>query len=145
SRRKGIWMGGNVPLGYDVKDKKLIINAEEAERVRTIFARYLELRSRNELLRDLRECQILSKRAVRLDGSIRGGICFTRGALACLLRSGSISARLYKGKHYTGEHEAILDPQLFEAVQQVLASQAASRREYRLNDQSLLTGKIFDD
>src|SRR3954464_10334594 len=54
SRRKGIWMGGNVPLGYDVKDKKLIVNAEEAERVRSIFAGYLELRSLNDLLRDLR-------------------------------------------------------------------------------------------
>src|SRR5215217_7723767 len=146
SRRKGIWMGGNLPLGYEVKDKKLIINAEEAERVRTIFARYLELRSLNDLLRDLRERGILTKQVARLDGSIRGGICFTRGALACLLKNRVyIGAAVHKGKHYPGEHDPILDQQVFEAVQQVLASQAASRQEYRLSNHSLLTGKIFDD
>jgi DNA invertase Pin-like site-specific DNA recombinase len=146
SRQKGIWMGGNVPLGYDVKDKKLVINGEEAERVRTIFRRYLQLRSLNALMRDLREREILSKRVVRANGTVRGGICFTSGPLACLLKNRVyIGEAVHRGKHYPGEHEAILDPELFHAVQETLASQGHSRLQHRINNQSLLTGKIFDD
>src|SRR4051794_27896457 len=118
SRRKGIWMGGNIPLGYQVRDKKLVLHPEEAERVRYIFQRYSELRSLNDLLRDLRERGILSKRVVRPNGTVRGGICFTRGALACLLKNRVyIGEAIHKGKHYPGEHEAILGAGLFEAVQ----------------------------
>src|SRR5215207_6918705 len=73
SKRKGMRMGGPVPLGYDVKGKKLVINPEEAEQVRLIFRRYLEVRSLTELLRDLRSRWILTKTAQRADGSVRGG------------------------------------------------------------------------
>jgi DNA invertase Pin-like site-specific DNA recombinase len=146
SRRKGIWMGGNVPLGYEVREKKLVINEEEAEAVRTIFQRYVELRSLNDLLRDLRQRAILSKRVVRSNGRVRGGICFTRGPLACLLKNRVyIGEAVHKGKHYPGEHEPILERRLFEAVQQALAAQRQARLQYRINNQSLLTGKIFDD
>jgi DNA invertase Pin-like site-specific DNA recombinase len=144
SKRKGMRMGGPVPLGYDVKDKKLVISQEEAERVRHIFCRYLELRSLTELLRDLRQCQILTKAAQRADGSVRGGICFGKGSLEYLLKNRVyIGETKHKGKYFPGEHPAILDPSLFAQVQELLASKA--RRLAGVNTQSLLTGRIFDD
>jgi site-specific DNA recombinase len=146
SKRKGMRMGGPVPLGYDVKDKKLIINPEEAEPVRTIFRQYLKLKSITKLADDLSRRNILTKRAVRPNGSIRGGICFTKGPLAYLLKNRVyIGDVVHKGRHYTGEHPAILDLPLFEAVQQVLTGQAQSRQHGRINTPSLLAGKIFDD
>src|SRR3977135_2726182 len=85
SKRKGIWVGGNVPLGYESRDKKLVIHEDEAERVRTIFRRYLELGSIGALLSDLRDHGIVSKMRTRSDGRTFGGIPFTRGPLAYLL------------------------------------------------------------
>src|ERR1700687_2332252 len=82
SKRKGIWVGGNVPLGYESRDKKLVIHEEEAERVRTIFRRYLELGSIGQLLPDLRERGILTKLRRLSHGRTVGGIPFTRGPLA---------------------------------------------------------------
>src|SRR5262245_17063871 len=74
SKRKGMRMGGPVPLGYDVVDKKLVINGEEAERVRYIFGRYLDLTSLTGLLAGLRQLRILTKASRRSDGTQRGGI-----------------------------------------------------------------------
>jgi site-specific DNA recombinase len=87
SKRKGIWVGGNVPLGYESRDKKLVVHEDEAEaeQVRTIFRRYLEVGSIGALLSDLRDRGIVSKTRTRPDGSAVGGIPFTRGPLAYLL------------------------------------------------------------
>src|SRR5450631_3547205 len=74
SKRKGIWVGGGVPLGYESRDKKLVIHEEEAELVRTIFRRYLELGSIGALLSDLRGRKIVSRMRTRPDGSTVGGI-----------------------------------------------------------------------
>jgi site-specific DNA recombinase len=146
SKRKGMRMGGPVPLGYDVKDKKLDINAEEAERVRTIFRRYLKLRSITKLVDDLSRRKIVTKQSRRSNGSVRGGIPFAKGSLAYLLRNRiSIGDIVHKGKHFTGEHPPILDLPLFEAVQDILDAQAQSQRHARINSESLLNGKIFDD
>src|SRR5829696_4978847 len=146
SKRKGMRMGGPVPLGYDVKDKKLVINPEEAERVRTIFRQYLKLKSITKLLEDLRRRKILTKKTPRSGGSVCGGISFTKGALAFLLKNRVyVGEIVHKSKHYPGEHPPILDKPLFEAVQHILTSQAQSRQHASVNTQSLLTGKIFDD
>jgi site-specific DNA recombinase len=146
SKRKGMRMGGPIPLGYDVKDKKLVINPEEAERVRTIFRQYLKLKSLTKLIDDLRRRKILTKQSRRSNGTVRGGIYFAKGSLAYLLRNRVyIGDIIHKGKHFTGEHQPILDLPLFEAVQDVLDRQAQSRRHARINTDSLLTGKIFDD
>src|SRR3979411_2822303 len=83
--RRGIWVGGMVPLGYVSRDKKLFIEEEEAERVRTIFRRYLELGSLGLLLAELRECGIVTRTRRLSNGQTRGGIPFTRGPLAYLL------------------------------------------------------------
>jgi site-specific DNA recombinase len=144
SKRKGMRMGGPVPLGYDVKDKKLVINPEEAERVRLIFRRYVELKSLTELLRDLRRRQILTKTAQRADGSVRGGICFGKGSLEYLLKNRVyIAETKHRGEYFPGEHTAILENRLFEQVQELLACTA--RRLAGVNTESLLIGRIFDD
>ncbi len=85
SKRRGLWVGGMAPLGYDAKDRKITVNEQEAETVRTIFRRYLELGSLGPLLADLRRQGITTKLRVQSSGKIIGGIPFTRGPLAHLL------------------------------------------------------------
>src|SRR5213078_1880114 len=87
SKRKGLWVGGMVPLGYDAKDRKIWVNEEEGERVRIIFRRYLELGSLAVLMGDLRRQGIVTKLRTLRSGKTVGGIPFTRGGLAYLLRN----------------------------------------------------------
>jgi site-specific DNA recombinase len=99
SKRRGIWVGGMVPLGYVSRHKKLVIEEDEAERVRTIFRRYLEVGSIGRLLADLMKRGIVTKVRALSDGRTIGGIPFTRGPLAYLLRNRFIlSARQGGGK-----------------------------------------------
>ena len=94
SKRRGMWMGGNVPLGYDVHDRKLVINEVEAETVRHIFRQYLELGSVRLLMQRLHDDGIQSKLHRREDGSVRGGgMSLSRGALYLMLQN-----RLYRGE-----------------------------------------------
>jgi site-specific DNA recombinase len=146
SKRKGMRMGGPVPLGYDIESKRLVINEQEADRVRRIFRRYLELGCLTKLAGDLRKRGIFSKVTRRSQGASRGGIPFTKGPLAYLLKNRVyIGEIIHKRRHYPGEHEPILDRELFEAVQRELASRAQARGHHRINHGSLLTGRIFDD
>src|SRR6266516_4166673 len=146
SKRKGMRMGGPVPLGYDVENKRLVINPQEADRVRRIFRRYLELGCLTKLAGDLRKQGIHSKVTRRSHGASRGGIPFIKGPLAYLLKNRVyIGEIIHKGRHYPGEHAPIIDRELFEAVQRDLASRAQARGQHRINDASLLTGRIFDD
>jgi hypothetical protein len=146
SKRKGLWVGGMVPLGYVSRDKKLFIEEEEAERVRTIFQRYLELGSIGLLLADLRERGIVTKVRHLSDGRTVGGIPFTRGPLAYLLRNRFyIGEVVFKGEICPGVHLPILDRDLFEAVQRKLAEQRNGHRAARASPDALLTGRIFDD
>lgn len=93
SKAKGMWMGGNVPLGYDVKDRKLIVNEVEAETVRMIFRRYVELGSVRALGHELDRLSIVSKRRAGAGGVLSGGNRFSRGALYTLLQN-----HLYRGE-----------------------------------------------
>src|SRR5215208_7457913 len=86
SKRKGIWVGGPVPLGYELRDGKLLIVEKEAELVRTIFRRYLELGSVNRLVFDLRDRNVVSKVRMLSNGRTRGGVPFTQGPLFYMLR-----------------------------------------------------------
>jgi site-specific DNA recombinase len=105
SKRRGLWVGGMVPLGYVSRDKKLFIEEAEAERVRTIFRRYLDLGSIGLLLADLRERGIVTKVRHLSDGRTVGGIPFTRGPLAYLLRNRFyIGEVIFKGQICPGEH-----------------------------------------
>ena len=118
SKRKGLWVGGMAPLGYDTKDRKITVNEAEADRVRTIFRSYLKLGSLSLLMADLRTKGIVTKVRTLKTGETVGGIAFTRGPLAHLLRNRFyIGEVAFKGEILAGEQPAIVDRDLFEAVQ----------------------------
>src|SRR5215510_8855626 len=146
SKRKGLWVGGMVPLGYVRRERRLVVNETEADCVRSIFQRYLELGSIGLLLADLRRSGIVTKVRQLANGRTIGGIPFTRGSLAHLLRNRFyIGEVVYKGKICPGEQPAILDRELFEAVQAKLSEQRTSGRAARGDSESLLRGRIFDN
>jgi site-specific DNA recombinase len=146
SKRKGLWVGGMVPLGYDTKGRKITVNEAEAERVRTIFRSYLKLGSLNLLMAELRKRGIVSKIRKLRTGDKVGGIPFTRGPLAHLLRNRFYIGEIhFKGEVLQGEQPAILDRDLFAAVQVKLNEQATNHTATRMQSQALLTGRIFDD
>src|ERR1700675_3762297 len=146
SKRKGIWVGGTLPFGYEMKDGKIAIVEEEAELVRLIFRRYLELGSVNELLRDLRERDIRTKTRLLSTGATRGGIPFGRGALYYLLSNHFYIGEVkYKDEILPGEQPPIMDRALFEAVRQKSLAQWSHRTVMRKKSGHLLTGLLFDD
>ena len=146
SKRKGIWVGGPVPLGYRVSDKKLVVVPDEAETVRIIFTSYLQLGSIGALIEDLDRRGIRTKANGRADGRQRGGIRFGVGSLAHLLKNRFyIGEVVYRGEVNRGEHEPILDRELFEAVQAKLAANAVMRQVRLKGSPAILTGRIFDD
>src|SRR5215475_10988133 len=131
SKRKGLWVGGIVPLGYATRDRKIVVVEEEAERVRTIFRRYLELASLNRLMADLRERGIVTKVRSLKTGRTIGGIPFTRGPLAHLLRNRFyIGEVAFKGDILPGEQPAILDGDLFAACKPSSTSSATATRSH---------------
>jgi DNA invertase Pin-like site-specific DNA recombinase len=145
SRKKGKWTGGSVPLGYDVKDKRLVVNPADAKTVRMIFDRYLTLRSFQKLIVELDDKGIVTKKRP-IAGKVIGGIRFTYGPLAYLLKN-----RIYlgetghNGRWYPGEHEPIIDRDTFERVQQLLKSNTHDRAVQRQASGALLAGLLFDD
>jgi site-specific DNA recombinase len=146
SKRKGLWVGGMVPLGYESRERRLMIHEQEAERVRSIFRRYLELGSIGRLLADLRGRGIVTKVRRLANGRTIGGIPFTRGPLAHLLRNRFyIGEVAYKGNICPGEQPPILERALFEAVQAKLCEQRTSHYAARESSESLLLGRMFDD
>jgi site-specific DNA recombinase len=146
SKRKGLWVGGVVPLGYQARDRKITIVEEEARTVRHIFRRYLELGSLNRLLVDLRTTGIKTKVRPLSNGRTIGGIPFSRGSLAAFLRNRFYIGEVrYKGEIFPGEQPAILDRALFEAVQAKLDQQRTNHARVRQQSHSLLMGRIFDD
>jgi site-specific DNA recombinase len=146
SKRKGLWVGGMVPLGYDTKKRKITINDPEAERVRTIFRTYLRLGSLNLLMAELRKLGIVSKLRTLRSRKTVGGIPFTRGPLAHLLRNRFyIGEVTFRGEILKGEQPAILDRDLFEAVRAKLDEQMNNHNVTHTHSEALLIGRIFDD
>ena len=146
SRRKGKWTGGSVPLGYDAKEKRLVVNKTEAETVRTIFRRYLELQSFGKLVTDLDRRHIVTKRRKTRVAKFNGGIPFTYGPLAHLLKNRIYLGEVHHGgKWFEGEHEAILDRVTFDRVQQLLDTKSNGRKAKRSESGALLAGKLHDD
>jgi DNA invertase Pin-like site-specific DNA recombinase len=146
SKRKGLWVGGNLPLGYEMKDGKIAVAEEEAELVRSIFRRYLELGSVNELLRDLRERNIRTKTRQLSTGRTRGGIPFGRGALYYVLSNHFYIGEVkYKDEILPGEQPPILNRELFEAVRQKSLAQWSHRTVLRNKSDHLLAGLLFDN
>lgn len=146
SKRKGMWMGGVVPLGYDLRNRSLLVNEVEAATVREIYSQYLRLGCVSKLQTHLARQRIVSKRRVSASGRASGGSAFSRGALYEMLRN-----RIYLGEithkeaSYPGQHPRILDQKLWDQVQAKLTDNLqAKRRTPRSSEHSLLTGLLFD-
>jgi len=150
SKAKGMWMGGNLPLGYDPPTdpltRALVICEVEAEQVRTIFRRYLELGSVGALERWLIHNAILSKASVTKAGRRTGGLLFSRGALFHLLSNRTYLGEIpHKDKSFPGAHPPIVDAALFDAVQALtLANTQQRRRKPTRVSTMALKGLIFD-
>jgi site-specific DNA recombinase len=146
SKRKGMWMGGRVPAGYDAKERKLIVNAEEADFVRRVFRLYLELGcvSRLKVLLD-REA-IKSKERTSPAGNQSGGTSYSRGALYRVLQNRIYVGEIqHRGKIYPGEHTGIIPRELWEQVQAQLRSDNQGRRNgLKANCSSLLVCLLQD-
>jgi DNA invertase Pin-like site-specific DNA recombinase len=146
SKRKGIWVGGNLPLGYEMRDGKVAVVEEEAKQVRYIYRRYLELGSVNELVRDLGERNIKTKFKTLSTGTTRGGVPFGRGTLYYLLGNHFYIGEVkYNNEILPGEQPPILDRALFEAVRQKALAQWSHRTLARHKSDHLLAGLLFDD
>jgi site-specific DNA recombinase len=148
SKRKGMWMGGIPSLGYDIRDRKLVINEAEAETVRLIFRRYLELGCVAKLAQSLQRDGIASKRWTTQTGAIRGGASFARGALYHLLQNRIyLGMTVHKTEAYPGAHEPILSQELWDQVQAKLSGNSHARDEKAESTiiHQPLVGKLFDD
>ena len=145
SKKKGMWVGGTLPLGYEMKDGKISIVEEEAEWVRSIFRRYLELGAFNELLYDLRQRNVLTKPGCS-QGCDSRRHAVRKGGLSYLLRNRFYIGEVkYKEQILPGEQPPIMDSALFEAVRQKSLAQWSHRTSTRNKSGHLLTGLLFDD
>src|SRR5260221_1686835 len=146
SKRKGLWVGGPLPLGYEMKDGKIAVVEDEAERFGMLSRRYLELGGVNALVRNLKDKDIRTKIRLRATGATHGGIPFERGSLFYLLRNRFYIGEVkYKGEILPGEQPAIMERELFDAVQQKLTDQWSHRNHAKTKSDHLLTGLLFDD
>jgi DNA invertase Pin-like site-specific DNA recombinase len=148
SKRKGIWMGGTLPLGYRAHSRKLVVNPEEAQRVRQIFERYLELGSVRLLKIELEQNAIVSGVRVSRKGNSSGGQQFSRGALYPLLSNPIYIGEIrHRKESHPGQHEAIVSRELWERVQQRLRERKVRSGEGRKTaaSNSPLAGKLFDE
>jgi len=147
SKRKGLWMGGLVPLGYAANGRTLEIVESEAKTVRTLFKLYLELGSVRRLKEEADRQGLRSKSREGKKERVRGDRSFSRGALYHLLSNPVYVGRIpHKAESYEGQHPPIIDPETWKAVQNQLASQApAQRTSTRTTMQHPLMGRLFDE
>ena len=147
SKRKGIWMGGLVPLGYEVRERQLVINEAEATTVRHLFTRYCELGSVRLLKEELDRNGVRSKIRVSKDGVESGGQTFSRGALYTLLRNPIYVGEIrHKGVCHAGQHASIVDRAIWDKVAQLLREHSTSAGVRNSSTKScVLMGKLFDE
>ena len=150
SKKKGMWMGGIPPIGYDVPtdavSRALVVNPVEAEEVRELFRRYLELGNVHDLKAELDAQGRRTPIKANKKGGERGGAEWSRGALFYLLKNRAYRGEIrHRDEVYPGNHPPIVEAELFNAVQDVLQSHRIDRRDRPLQpDGAPLTGKIFD-
>jgi DNA invertase Pin-like site-specific DNA recombinase len=146
SKKKGLWMGGPVPLGYDVKDRKLVVNEAEAQTLRHIMQHYLEAESVRALVAVLAREGLRTKVQIRTSTANRGGVPFGRGCLFHLLKNRIYLGEIvHKGTAYPGEHDAIVSQDLWEQVQAKRADNGPRlKRIANTRHASLLVGLVFD-
>jgi DNA invertase Pin-like site-specific DNA recombinase len=137
SRKRGMWMGGFVPMGYDVKDRKLVVNDAEAKTVRMIFERFAALGSASTLARALQAEDVRNKRGKRID----------KGFIYKLINNRVfLGEAVHKGTSYPGEHDAIISQELWDRVHAILKESPRQRRaKNRNSSEALLKGIIFTD
>jgi DNA invertase Pin-like site-specific DNA recombinase len=134
SKKKGMWMGGNVPLGYDASERTLIVNPAEAEAVRRIFALYRELGCARRVKQEADRLGLRTKSNTTRSGTERGGKPFSRGHLYALLSNPIYTGRIaHKGALHTGQHAAVIDDETWSAVRDQLAANTSDRRGFRTN------------
>jgi DNA invertase Pin-like site-specific DNA recombinase len=146
SKRKGMWMGGRVAVGYDVKERKLTVNPQEAKLVRRLFELYLQLGCVSKLKTQLDREAIKSKQRTSAAGNCSGGTPYSRGALYRILQNRIYIAEIrHRSQHYVGEHDAIIPRELWEEVQTQLKSDNQGRRNgLKGNSPSVLVGLLQD-
>lgn len=146
SKKKGMWMGGNPPVGYEVKDRQLIIHREGAKLARHLFDRYLALGCVARLKQELDSQGIISLQRLSQNGKPVGGKPFSRGALYSILQNPIYIGKIrHKDALYDGQHEGIILDDIWNAVQEKLTNQAALQRGHRKNGgPNLLKGLLFD-
>ena len=147
SKRKGIWMGGLVPLGYEVRERQLVINEAEATTVRHLFTRYCEFGSVRLLKEELDRNGVRSKLRVSKDGVESGGQVFSRGALYTLLRNPIYVGEIrHKGVCHSGQHAPIVNRAIWDKVAQLLREHSTSAGVRNSGTKScVLMGKLFDE
>ena len=147
SKRKGMWMGGFVPLGYDVCDRRIVIDEREAETVRDIFRRYQELGCVRLLKEDLDRRGVVSKRRTSKTGIESGGHSFSRGALYALLSNPIYVGEIrHKNLRHPGQHQAIVDRAVWERTQQQLQEHRVRAKSHDAGlEKSPLTGRLVDE
>jgi DNA invertase Pin-like site-specific DNA recombinase len=146
SKKRGMWMGGNIPLGYDLKSRKLVVNNKEAETVRTIFGLYVDLGAVRKVKAEIDRLELRTKLHTSESGVTRGGLPFRIGHLYTILRNHLYCGEIkHKGEIHAGDHEPVIDQALWDRAQAQLASNAAIRRSGKSSkDPSLLAGLLFD-
>lgn len=139
SRKKGMWMGGTIPMGYDVKDKKLAVNPEEAEIIRHIFEQYLQLRSEQEVCNRLNMQGLLPKKRVLRNGAEVYGVRFNHARISSILRNPIYTGKIrHNGAVYEGRHAAIVSDEVFQQVQAIKSKNRAGRLAPPKNKNSAL-------
>ncbi len=146
SKKKGMWMGGNPPLGYDIQYRQLVPNKSETKTINYIFERYLTLGNVIHLKQELDRDGIFSKILTYKDGRKVGGKPFSRGALYALLSNPIYIGQIrHKNKTYDGQHDGIIPIDLWAAVQQKLQKQASVYKGQKISREvNLLKGLLFD-
>ena len=147
SKKKGLWMGGTVPLGYQAQGRTLKIDETEAKTIRNLYDLYVELGCIREVKERADKLDLRTRRRVLGDGRIKGGGPFGRGHIHHILTNSIYAGRIgHKGKVYNGQHPAIIDPDVWDQVQAKLAiASAKPRGTRRLSTVSPLAGIIFDE
>ncbi len=146
SKARGMWMGGNVPIGYDVDARKLIVDQVQAKKVRMIFERYIATGSVTALAQQLERDGIISPRRISRSGRETGGGAISRGALYAILKNRIYLGEVcHKGKAYAGQHDAIIRSQLFESAHELLARNRSNIiLGLHAEHPSLLAGLVWD-
>jgi DNA invertase Pin-like site-specific DNA recombinase len=147
SKRKGMWMGGTVPMGYDLEDRHLVINPEEAKRVKEIYEAYLAEGCVSNLQIYLERKGIRSKKRLSKTGNVSGDNAFSRGALYTMLQNRVYLGEItHKGTSYLGQHPGIIDQSLWDRIQlQLRDNIQGERRRPRATSKSLLMGLLYDE